>query len=195
MGDVVEKLHPISPEEYLIREDKAQEKSEFIDGYVVSMAGTSVPLERISRNLVSELHFSLKNKSSEVFSSEVKVAIGHKKAFYYPDAMVVCGDLSYARGRNDMIDNPILIIEIISPESEIRDRGEKFLSYQTLPSLQEYVLISQNQVNVEIFSKDEKGWRYNRYSDLDGKIAFQSVGVEVALRDLYDRVEMEMGAQ
>lgn len=190
MGDAVEKLQDISPEEYLIREDEAQEKSEFINGRVIAMAGTSVPHERISRNLVSELHFSFKNKNCEVFSSEIKVAIGHKKAFYYPDAMAVCGDLSYARGRNDMIDNPIFIIEIISPESEIRDRGEKFLSYQMLPSLQEYVLISQDQVNVEVFFKDEKGWRYNRYSELNDVVTFQSVGVDLALKDLYDRVEM-----
>jgi Uma2 family endonuclease len=186
-----ENLKTISAEAYLEQEQEAEGKTEFHLGQVIALAGSTVSHERIACNVVAALHFLLKGSDCQEFSSEIKVAIGHDKAFYYPDAMVVCGPLSQARNRKDMIDNPRLIVEILSAESEARDRGEKFLSYQMLPSLQEYVLISQDQCRVEVFFKGPgQGWLYQQYTDLGAAIPLQSLNVSLSALEIYDRVAL-----
>ena len=112
--------------------------------------------------------------------------------FVYPDSMVVCGDVTFLKGRQDTITNPILIIEVLSDSTEMTDRIKKFAYYQSIPSVREYVLISQNEPKVEVyFKQQEKSWLYTVAEGLDDTILFRSIDHEFALRDIYHKINWQ----
>lgn len=120
----------------------------------------------------------------------MKLDIAESHLFLYPDCMVVCGDIHFSENRTDTIRNPLLLIEVLSPTTQAFDRGEKFMHYRTVPSLQEYVLISQDRPMVEVYSRKEKGvWLYSAISGLERTVAFQTIQHEFALNDIYRKAD------
>lgn len=182
---------PISPEEYLRRERLAEERSEFVDGYVVAMSGASVPHNIIASNLNALYRNALKGSPCRPLGSDMKVRTPASRLFTYPDLTIVCGQLELHDEEKDVLLNPTVIIEILSPSTEKWDRGGKFARYQSIPSLQDYVLVSQEIPRVERFSRNGEEWTLANSIGLDATLRLPSVGVEVGLADIYEDVEFD----
>jgi Uma2 family endonuclease len=175
--------------EYLYWEDQAEAKHEYHNGEVIAMAGGKINHNRICRNLVSGLHTRLRGKTCETFNSENKVWIADRSSFYYPDAFVICGEIQFYENRQDIVENPILIFEVLSESTELRDRGEKFRQYMSLTSFREYVLVNPDTVWVEVFyKKSANEWQYTVYQSLNDTLHLQSIDVFIPLAELYEQV-------
>ncbi|MEM9273521.1 MAG: Uma2 family endonuclease [Cyanobacteria bacterium P01_F01_bin.143] len=178
-------------EEYLELETAAEYRSEYFDGQIIPMAGSTVNHNRLAINLASAINYRLRNKSHSVFMSDLRLWIPNCRLYTYPDVMVVNTPLVFAENRSDTIVNPLAIAEILSDSTEKYDRGDKFRMYRTIPSFREYLLISQTEMQVEKFTKnDSNQWVLSEYSGKDAKISFDSFEFEISLEDLYDRVNL-----
>ena len=183
--NAVLKDNRISVEEYLQGELIAEIKHEYIDGYVYAMAGTSINHNRIANNLSRELGQHLKNMPCDVLTADFKVNINHRK-FFYPDVVVIC---DHNNGNDYYTETPILIIEVLSDSTQRKDRTLKRLAYQSLPSLQEYVLIEQDFVEVEI-SRRSSNWNSQHYF-LGDAVYFESFDLTLPITEIYRRVDNE----
>jgi Uma2 family endonuclease len=178
-----------SPEEYLAAERKAEHKSEYVDGVVYAMAGGSERHNLIVGNLIAELNVRLRKTPCKVYPSDMKVRLPSSKRFFYPDVSVVCGETLFADEAKDVITNPIIVVEVLSESTAAYDRGMKFLSYQQIPSLREYLLISQDEPLIERYLRQENdSWLYTKSAGLDARCALLSVECQVALTDVYNKV-------
>jgi Uma2 family endonuclease len=183
-------------EEYLALEEQAEYKSEYYNGEIFAMAGGSHNHSVICVNLNWRLGEALINKDCIVLDSNMKLDIAKTNLFVYPDAMVVCGEIEFFENRTDIIKNPVLIIEILSPSTQAFDRSQKFAYYRSVPSVQEYVLVSQTEPRVEVFYKqDEKTWIYTVAEGLEEAIVFQTIQQEFALKDIYQKVDWKQAEE
>lgn len=191
MGHALHKKQFYSSEEYLEMEESAEYRSEYYDGEIFAMSGGTYKHSAICSNLNRRIGDALDRRNCMVFDSNLKLAIPKINAFFYPDLMVVCGRIEFAENRKDTIRNPILIAEVLSPSTESFDRGDKFGFYRTLPSLKEYILISQDEPVVEVyFRQDEKKWSYSVAEGLEQSIVLQSIEYEIMLKDVYQKTEL-----
>lgn len=182
-----------TPEEYLALEEKAEFRSEYENGEIVAMAGGSLNHIQIAFNAAKAIDRQIGNKC-RTLPSEMKVYIKAVSKFYYPDVTVLCEKAEFYRGRDDTVTNPRLLVEVLSESTEARDRGEKFFAYQTLDSLQEYVLISQDKFTIETFTKQTDGsWRYLATIGLESRVFLDFVQAELPLAEVYGSVEFEEG--
>lgn len=180
-----------SPEEYLALEDVCEYRSEYVGGYIYQMAGGSESHIQISFNATKILSDKLRGKC-RAYQSQMKVWIDEIETFFYPDVTLVCGERKFYKNRNDTVENPILIVEVLSKSTEEYDKNDKFFTYQKLESFQEYVLISQNQPAVQQYIRQANGeWKYKATIGLDSKVLLESVNTEISLEDIYDLVEFE----
>jgi Uma2 family endonuclease len=185
----VEPHRRISIEDYLAAERQAETKSEYLDGEIFVMSGASRPHNLIALNVAASLHGQLKGRGCEAYVGDMRVLIPSASLYTYPDITVVCGEPRFEDGELDTLLNPTLLIEVLSPTTEGYDRGKKFAYYRTLVSLREYVLVAQDEVRVELFTRQEDGhWLLSEASCLDKALLFASIGCELRLADVYDRV-------
>jgi Uma2 family endonuclease len=181
-----------SPEEYLVLEEAANYKSEYIDGEIVPMAGGSTNHNRIAGNFYAALNFAFKTEDYEVFMSDVRLWISKRRIYTYPDVMVVAEEPEYYNNRTDTITNPRVIIEVLSASTKGYDRSKKFEAYRTIPTFEEYLLLDQTRVYIEHFSKtDNKRWSFCDYDESDEVIALSSVSFEISLTDIYNKVNFQ----
>jgi Uma2 family endonuclease len=159
-------------------------KHEYVDGQMYAMSGASRNHDRIALNIGAELRTHLRGKPSEPFTSDVKVRVG--KHFFYPDSMVVCDEIDPHQYYSE---TPVLIVEVLSKSTRRCDETLKPRLYQTIPTLQEYVLIEQDIVDVEVCRRSE-GWVSNHYF-LGDNVPLHSVDLAVSVADIYERVENE----
>lgn len=186
---VKEKLY--TPEEYLALEEEAEYRSEYVDGLIYQMAGGNLNHIDITFNVTVSINEKLRGKC-RAYSTELKVRVEKVNRFYYPDVTVVCGDRQFYKNRNDTVTNPILLVEVLSKSTESKDRGEKFIAYQTVESLKEYVLVSQDKHLVEQYIKQDDGsWKYLATIGIDSEVVFESVDAALTLENIYDLVEFE----
>jgi Uma2 family endonuclease len=179
-----------TPEEYLALEETAEYKSEYHDGEIVPMTGGTTNHNQIALNVSVALSIAFKRQNYRVFIGDVRLWIPRIKRFTYPDVMVIAGQPEYYDNRKDTITNAQVIIEVLSKSTKGYDQGDKFRFYQTIPSFQEYILIDQNQIFIEQYSKQEnKRWSYSVYDEEDPALTFSSFGVEVPLADIYEKVD------
>jgi Uma2 family endonuclease len=175
--------------EYLYWEDRAEEKHEYHNGEVIAMAGGKVNHNTVCLNITSELRTALRGKSCRPFNSENKVWIDNRNRFYYPDAFVICGEIQFYEERQDIVQNPILIFEVLSESTELHDRGEKFRQYMSLPSFREYVLVNPEAVWIEVFyKKSANEWQYLIYKSLTDTVHLQSIDVHISVAEIYEQV-------
>lgn len=174
----------MSIEDYLAGELLSEIKHEYVDGQVYAMSGASRNHDRIVGNVFGELHNHLRGKPCESFTSDVKVKVG--KHFFYPDSMVVCEELEPHQYYTEA---PVLIVEVLSKSTRRRDETLKRRLYQTIPTLQEYVLIEQDIVDVEVCRRSE-GWVSNHYF-LGDDVPFESVDLKLSVAEIYARVDNE----
>jgi len=179
-------------EEYFDLEETAEYKSEYYQGEIFAMAGGSANHNRIALNVATALSNAFRGKPCEAFMSDLRVWVKQLDLYTYPDVMVVCGDLEFAHDRTDTVANPILIFEVLSPSTESYDRGKKFEFYRTIETLKDYVLIDQERVHVEYFRQlDDGQWLLSVFDDEADALTLQSIGVEMPLSDIYQRVDWE----
>jgi Uma2 family endonuclease len=179
----------ISAEEYLEIERRAETKSEYLDGEVFAMTGVSRRHSLITTNLVRLLSQRLIDGPCEVYSSDLRIHIPGTGLYTYPDLAVACGEPAFEDQEIDTLLNPTLIIEILSPTTEAYDRGKKFEHYDTIESLAEYVLVSQDTPRVEQYVRQDGGhWLFTATSGLDGKVVHPSIGCELVLAEVYHKV-------
>ena len=175
-------------EEYLSQERVAEIRSEYVDGVVFAMSGGSEAHTVIAVNLGTLLNLHLRDEPCRVFGSDLKVHRVNSTRFFYPDVGVVCGPSEYRDDKRDVLMNPILLIEVLSPETENYDRGTKFTSYTRLVSLQEYVLVSQHAAIVEHYERQgPEDWHYSRVEGLEQTVRFSSVGLVARLSDIFNK--------
>ncbi len=178
----------LTPEEYLTIERKAEYKSEYSDGEMYAMSGASREHNLISLNIASELRSQLRGSPCETYTSDMRVRITPPRRYLYPDVVVVCGDAEFDDDAVDTLTNPLVIVEVLSPSTENYDRTTKRAWYRRIESLQEYVLVSQDSPHVERYVKRDEGWALTDTDGLEATIRLESIGCELALSEIYDRV-------
>ena len=182
----------LSPEQYLDGERLADIKSEYFDGNVYAMAGASEKHVSICTNLIVEAGGRLREKSRcKIYGSDMKVWIPATRSFVYPDLSVACGPPKMRDEHRDVLENPIAIFEVLSPSTEKYDRTLKFDGYCAIPGFQQYVLISQEQARVEVFTRHpQQGlWAFTRATGLESMVDFTTLEISIPLASIYDRIE------
>ncbi len=175
-------------QEYFDLEEKADEKSQYYKGDIFAMSGASINHNRITLNLASQLSSNLKGKPCEAFMSDMKIQIAD--LFTYPDVSVVCGEIDFYKNRTDTITNPKVIFEVLPESTKDYDRGTKFMLYRGMSSLTDYILVSQSEVRIEHFHKNEKGvWELTETISLDEILNLTSLKCELTVKEIYERVE------
>ncbi|MBL8204522.1 MAG: Uma2 family endonuclease [Blastocatellia bacterium] len=191
--------------EYLALERESEERHEYLDGVIYAMAGESGEHADVSVNITTILTNQLKGKDCRARSKDTKVRSGPipklkystKGLYSYPDVVVICGEPQYLDGYRDVVNNPAVIIEVLSPATEKFDRGEKFDRYDTWnPTLSDYLLVSQDQARIEHFIRQDDGtWTRILYRGLRSKVVIKSIRCTLKLKDVYDRIDLKPDLQ
>jgi len=183
--------HHLSFDDWLEGERASLEgRSEYVGGEVFAMTGASVEHNAIVANIVRELGTQMKGRPCQVYANDLKVHIRSADAGKSPDLIALCGEHQFQDGRRDVLLNPSLIVEVLSDSTEAYDRGDKFALYRQIPSLREYLLVSQHRVQVELYSRSADGrWTLTDFSALTDSVPLASVDCTLSLAEVFDKVE------
>ena len=191
----------ITPEEYLEIERAAEFKSEYFQGEMFpmggpyAMAGAKWAHNLLVGHLVRELGQQLRSRPCDVLPSDMRVRVSQSDLYTYPDVVVVCGEPQFPDDRRDTLLNPNLLVEVLSPSTEAYDRGRKFELYRTIESLSEYLLVSSDRVQAELYTRQpDCRWLLTAASGMDESLELESVGCRIGLRDLYEKVDLSPAA-
>lgn len=187
--------HLLTSDEYLRIDSNAALRSEFFYGEMFDMAGSSVNHVLIARNLLLAVSAQLAGKDCQAIHSDLRLCVDTESHYTYPDMMVVCGELQVMPGRNDTILNPAAIFEVLSKSTAAHDRGAKFHSYQRIPTLREYFLLSQDRIFGERFERQSDGkWLLSNHEGPDAVLPIVSAGCAVSLAEIYSGIRFEVSA-
>ncbi len=176
----------VTVEEYLSLERQNQDRHEYLDGEIFAMGGASWNHGLLVGNVFASLHAQLQGGSCFVQTSDLRVRIPATDLFTYPDVVVVCGEPQFDDSELDTLLNPTLIVEVLSKSTEDYDRGRKFAHYRTVDSLAEYVLLAQDKVHAERFTRQAKNrWQLWETDSRDECLALAAVECELKLREIY----------
>jgi Uma2 family endonuclease len=192
MTPLVERVY--TAKEYLALERAAEHKSELVNGRIYAMTGASVPHNFIAGNIFAEIRAQLRGRPCSVFVNDLRVKVRPTGMYTYPDVVALCEPRQLEDSHGDTLLNPAVIIEVLSDSTEKYDRGEKFAHYRKLESLREYILVSQDSILVEQYVRHGEHWMLSEISDPEGTLNIGTLGCEVALRDIYDQVEIPIVA-
>jgi Uma2 family endonuclease len=180
----------ITEEQYLAIDRAAEIRSEFLDGEMIAMSGGSTRHSELQGNLFGELFAALRGSDCRMHGSDFRVRVS-RRMYAYPDVLVVCGKPLLADEHQDILLNPTVILEVLSPSTEKYDRGVKFQQYRTIDSLRDYVLVAQDAVLIEHYTRDDaNAWTFRDYQSLQAELKIPSIGVSLPLSRIYDRVEL-----
>jgi Uma2 family endonuclease len=178
-------VSPLTEEQYLHLEREAETKSEFHDGQMFAMAGGS-PNHSLLANRMGALLDRQMPPGCRTFNSDLRIKVAAAGLYTYADCSVICGDLQYANDQRDVILNPLLIVEVLSPSTEGYDRGKKFELYRTIPTFREYLLVHQDRPHVEHYSRQDDGsWLLRDHKELNDVLAIARLNIQIPLADLY----------
>lgn len=185
-------------DQYLKIERATEDRYEYRDGDIYAMAGESSAHGDISANVVGILHQQLRGKPCRVRTKDTKVRSGPtlfpghgtRGMFCYPDILVICGEPQFQDDHQDIVLNPAVILEVLSPSTEVLDRGDKFSRYQAWnPTLSEYVLVSQDRPQIEHYHRQADGsWKYQCHTGLEASAVLDSIQCTLPLAEVYERV-------
>jgi Uma2 family endonuclease len=192
-----EPSHRYTLEEYFALELAGEEKYEFWNGEVFCMSGASLAHNRITINIGTEAHSQLRERGCQVFPADMRVKVPAYPPYRYPDLSALCGSAEIENIRGlDLLVNPALIIEVLSPSTEAFDRGDKFTYYKSIATFSEYLLVAQHRPHVSQFVRQENGvWSFMEFNDLAETVRCASVPCELALREIYRDVIFEQAAR
>lgn len=180
-------------EEYAELEKNSEERLEFFEGNVWSMAGASPNHEIIVVNLSAELRTKLRGRGCKVFGSNLRVKVPIYQPYRYPDVTAICEKPIYENFYGlEVLTNPALIVEVLSPSTESFDRSDKFTYYKSIESFTEYLLIAQDRPHTTLYTKQTaEVWLHREYNSLDAKIYLSSLDCELSLAEIYLDIEFE----
>ena len=176
----------VSEAEYLAMERASLTKHELWNGEVFAMTGGTLAHAMLAANAITLLSTGLRGRPCRVLSADAKVHVPLSRGFVYPDVSVVCGAVQTREGSDDVLANPILVVEVLSESTERFDRGDKFAGYRSIPSLVDYVLVAQSTRSVEVYTRQaDASWLLRAYDDEHSQVMLPSVGLQLALAELY----------
>ncbi|MFL5328784.1 MAG: Uma2 family endonuclease [Gemmataceae bacterium] len=176
----------LTPQEYLAIERQAEFRSEFYNGEMFAMAGASMEHNRVKQNLIIELGNRLRGTGCESFSSDMRVNVPSTGLYTYPDIVIVCGTPELEDQHGDTLLNPQVIIEVLSPSTANYDRGKKLRHYKQVASLQEYVLVAQDEPAIDRYVRKPNGeWTQDSVEGIEQEFAFATVSAKIPLKDIY----------
>ncbi|MEM6966120.1 MAG: Uma2 family endonuclease [Bacteroidota bacterium] len=178
-------------EEYLAIQERSLEKLEYYDGKIKPMSGGTFTHAELCANAIFALKLALKNASKKyrLCTSDIKIQIEKHNQFLYPDAVVVDEKPVLYAGRNDIITNPTLIVEVLSKSTKKKDLTDKFESYKTLPSFEEYVVISQEKIEVKTFYK-ANDWQVSLHQNIKDTFPLMALGLNISMEDIYGDTDL-----
>lgn len=182
-----QELQYFTLKDYLYIERQSEIRHEYLDGHVYAMAGENPDHSTICFNLSGIIHAQLRDKPYRGFSPNMKVRTDPGDLFSYPDLTIVCGEPIYHDKRGDVLLNPTVVFEVLSPSTEKYDRGEKFARYrENISSLQNYVLVSQSEAKIEMHTKQESGeWNKTEVIGLENELYIASIDCCIPLEEVY----------
>ena len=179
----------ISEQEYLLQERKSFEKNEYYKGEVFAMAGATKEHNKIVASIISALGQHLKGKGCSFFPSDLRVHNPENTLYTYPDVVVVCGKEEYLDDKSDTLLNPTVLFEVLSTSTEDYDRGTKFKLYRSIPSLQNYVLVSSTEFAAEVYTRSNDQWIRSTAKDKDDHIHISAINYDLPLEDIYMQID------
>lgn len=179
----------LTAQDYLAWERRQETRHEYLNGQIFAMTGASRAHNVLCGNLLATLHSHLRGKPCEVYANDMRVKVSETGMYTYPDLVAACGEPRFEDQAVDTLLNPILIIEILSDSTERHDRGAKFTHYRSLASLQEYLLVSQTECRIEHYLRQPGNhWLLTEYQDLHERIHLNSLGSQLTLSEVYERI-------
>lgn len=179
----------MSVAEYLAFEESSEIKHEFIDGEAYPMTGGTLNHAEIMMNVGGELRQLLRRSDCKVLSSAMRIGISPTR-YVYPDVSVVCGE-PVTEYESQTLLNPTLVVEVTSPSTISSDRVIKREYYESVDSMQAYLVIDQHRVMVEMYTRADGGWLLQRFSDLDAVIPLKPLGCDLPVADIYHGIRFE----
>ena len=177
--------------EYLAFERASETRHEFLRGELFAMAGATESHNLASLNLATVLNFELREKPCRVYSNDMRVVAPRSRSYMYPDIVVACPPIEFQDDKRDTLLNPQVVVEVLSPSTASYDRGTKFDLYLQSESLQQYVLVNQDEPRVMSYIRQSDGiaWLMIPLSGLDAVLEFPTLGLSVPLSEIYRNVE------
>ncbi|WP_373527302.1 Uma2 family endonuclease [Nostoc sp.] len=182
-----------TPQEYLELEDNAEYKNEYRDGEIIQMTGGTTNHNKIALNFCRKFPLTVQEQDYDIYIGDVKLSIPRYHIYTYPDVMVIKGKPIYEGIGTTIITNPLLIVEVLSNSTKNYDKTDKFKYYRSLADFQEYIMIDQYSFSVEQFAKQAEGqWIFKEYEGEEAVLILNSIDFQIALREIYERVNFEL---
>lgn len=183
----------ISEAEYFELAEKSEVRLEFIGGQIVAMAGGSLRHSRLFTRFATALNNRLTDSSCEASTADTRVRVEATREDFYPDVVVCCDDARFEARRPDTLLTPIVLIEVLSPSTALRDRTTKLDAYRQIPSLRHYLLVDQTRVRIEHHRRVEAGWQFDVYLWRAQNIPFEDLNIAVPVGEIYRRLDVPEG--
>lgn len=179
--------------DYLALEAASETKHELVNGLIVAMAGVSPAHNALSANMIVALAGMVRTKGCLVLTSDQRVHVPATGLYTYPDVTVACGERQYDTGAPKSLLNPTCLVEVTSKATEDFDRGSKFVHYQSIASLREYVVVSHRERRLDVYRRTDAGqWLITTYAAEDAVI--ELLYGSTRLSDIYANVDLAEGA-
>ena len=180
----------VTPEAYIAFDRERAGKHEYYAGTIYAMAGGSVRHNRIAGSTYATLYMQLRQRNCNIYPSDMRVKVVQTGLYTYPDITIICGHEQYEDEKEDILLNPIIIIEVLSPSTEKYDRGKKFHQYRSILSLREYILIAQDEYHIEQFTRQsDNTWVFSEALGRDGSIELRTIQCTLLLEEVYEKVD------
>lgn len=181
----------VSPDEYLEMEMHSEVRHEYVNGRVYEMSpGATDAHYLITANLLRPLLNQTDRRPCRVFNGDTRVKVSPTGMYTYPDVAALCGQARYEKYKGvDTLLNPSVIIEVLSPSTAAYDRGDKFAHYRYIESLQEYVLVAQHRMHVELLVRDGANWLLSFLTEPQALLRLPSIGCEIPVAEIYRDVD------
>ena len=177
-------------EEYLAYERASFDRHEFLFKTIIPKDDSSHSHSIVSGNIAAQLWCFLKGKKQRVFKTNMRTRNPLNQSYFYPDVVVSDGAPIFADGLNDILINPVLIIEVLSPTTAVYDKTDKFVACKSIPTLREYVLVNQSECDVEIYRRNaDETWSAIRFNKMTDIVSFLSIGFDCPIIDFYEGIE------
>lgn len=188
----------VSLEEYLAFEETSEVKHEYWNGHVVEASGGTPRHADLIGNIAASFIPRLRGKRCRGSSSEQRIRVEKSNVLFYPDFVVKCPPEKYSELDPNALVNPALVVEVLSPTSEKKDRGTKFEQYSLIPELRDYILVSQERILVEHFARGPENtagdeWILRRYNVREAFLRFPHLEIEVPLDEIYEAMDLPSG--